>query len=326
MLDRSVLHPLSPQGLALSNLIVFIFAIALVIFLIPTSVLIYTAIRFRYRAGENEEPPQIYGQTLLESAWTITPFVILVAVFVVTIGALRAASPPDDALAQGTRPDLTVVGHQWWWELHYKDGAAAVNEIHLPVGTRMLVALQSADVMHALWVPQINGQMDAVPGQTNLLYLQSDRVGTYAGQCAQFCGTAHGLMLLRVIVQTRAAFDAWEKSQMRGATTSTSASSSSTVSMTLGGNSLRGAHDFLQLTCQSCHQIDGTAAHGQIGPNLTHVGGRQTIAAGALTNTPLHLEAWLRDPQAVKPGNHMPNLLLNDEQIHDLSAYLEGLK
>ncbi len=326
MLDRSVLHPLSPQGLALSNLIVFIFVIALIIFLIPTSVLIYTAIRFRYREGENEEPPQIYGQTLLESAWTITPFVILTAVFVVTIGALRAASPPDDAVAQGTRPDLSVVGHQWWWELHYTGGASAVNEIHLPVGKRMLVALTSADVMHALWVPQINGQMDAVPGQTNLLYLQSDRLGTYAGQCAQFCGTAHGLMLVRVIVQTGAEFDAWEKSQMRKATTPTSSRISSSVAMASIGSAARGGRDVLQLTCQSCHQIDGTAAHGQIGPNLTHVGGRQTIAAGALSNTPLHLEAWLRDPQAVKPGNHMPNLLLNDGQIRDLTAYLEGLK
>lgn len=323
MLDRSVFHPLSPQGLAISNLLIFMFAIALVIFLIPTSVLIYTAVRFRYREGENEEPPQIYGQTLLESAWTITPFIILLAVFVVTISAFRIASPPDNAVAQGTRPDLTVVGHQWWWELHYADGASAVNEIHLPVKTRMLVALQSDDVMHALWVPQLNGQMDAVPGQTNLLYLESDRVGTYASQCAQFCGTAHGLMLLRVIVQPRAQFAAWEKSQMRKATAPTPSHASAAAPI---GNAAQGARDFLQLTCQSCHQIDGTAARGQIGPNLTHVGGRQTIAAGALTNTPLHLETWLRDPQAVKPGNHMPNLLLTSRQIRDLTTYLEGLK
>ena len=225
-------------------------------------------------------------------------------------------------------PDVVVIGHQWWWEIRYpRTGATTANEIHLPVGKRVLVALQSADVVHNLWLPQLGGKMQMIPGQTDYMWLEADAPGTYLGACSEFCGSEHAWMLLRAIAQPTAQFDAWQRLQLRPAARPTVG----TVVLhrdgqSVAGDPARGLALFAGLSCASCHAISGTAYQAMIGPSLTHMGGRQTLAAGRLTNTLANMEAWLRDPQALKPGAHMPNLNLDRSQIRDLTVYLEGLR
>jgi cytochrome c oxidase subunit 2 len=188
------------------------------------------------------------------------------------------------------------------------------NEIHLPVGKRMLLQLEGGDVIHDFWVPQLGRKMDMIPGHTNWLWVEPTQTGTFLGACAEYCGAEHAWMRIRVIVQPQAEFDAWLRQQTQAAVTPT------------GGDAAQGAMLFQQQTCASCHAVAGTGANAQVGPNLTHFGGRDTIAAGVLDNTPDNLAKWLKDPQSVKPGSHMPDLQLTNDQIRALVAYLEAQK
>lgn len=302
-------NPISPQALDISNLFIAILIIAGVIFALVAFLVLYPAVRYRHRPGA-DEPYQEFGRPKLEIAWTVAPAILLAVVFGFTVTTMRAADSPTG----GHPPDLTVIGHQWWWEMRYTTGGVTANELHLPVGRRMLLQLDSADVIHNFWVPQLGRKLDMVPGHTNRLWVEPTQTGTFLGACAEYCGTEHAWMRLRVIVQPPAEFDAWQRQQ-----TQTSVSPTS-------GDAAQGAMLFQQVTCASCHAIAGTNANAQIGPDLTHFGGRDTIAAGVLDNTPENLTKWLKDPQAVKPGNHMPNLQLTDSQIRDLVAYLEAQK
>ncbi|MGH2350349.1 MAG: cytochrome c oxidase subunit II, partial [Chloroflexota bacterium] len=212
------------------------------------------------------------------------------------------------------------IGHQWWWEFQYPElGVTTANELHIPVGVPINLELESADVIHSFWVPHLAGKTDAIPGRVNRLWFLADEPGTYNGQCAEFCGIEHALMRMLVIAESQSEFDAWvrnERSIPAFAATPTAQDSLVT----------RGAQLFANGVCITCHTIRGTAAQGKVGPELTHVGSRQTIAANTLPNTPEGLERWLRNPQAVKPGNLMPNLNLSDEDIDALVAYLQSLK
>ncbi|GAC1427641.1 MAG: cytochrome c oxidase subunit II [Chloroflexota bacterium] len=316
MLDHSVLNPMSPQGLAISNLFIMTTIIATLIVLGIAAVLVYTSVRFRRRQG-GSEPPQTFGIVRLELVWTAVPTLILVVVLVVTVQAMRlsAANPPSSR-----QPDLVVVGHQWWWELRYPSGVVTANEFHIPVGKRFLVALKSIDVIHSLWVPQLGPKMDLVPGQTNHLWLEADRAGTYEGACTEFCGGPHAWMLIRVIAEPQAQFDAWQRRQSQPAI------------MPLDAEARQGASLFSQLTCAVCHPLgrSGTALTNlnavMIGPDLTHVGSRQTLAAGRLVNTAASMAAWLHAPDVLKPGVHMPNLHLTPKELRAMTAYLESLR
>jgi cytochrome c oxidase subunit 2 len=305
MLSHSVFNPVSPQALSISNLFIFLMVVSLIIILLIVGVLAYTLTHFRYRPGQ-EEPPPSFGVLRLEVIWTAIPFVLLVFVFIATVSAMELSSPPSDNAPDNHHPDLTVIGHQWWWELHYTSGVVSANEIHIPVGRRFLVALQSVDVIHSLWLPQINGKIDLVPGQTNYMWLQADRAGTYEGSCAEYCGAAHARMRVEVIAQPQAQYLAWQSQQLAAPAAAS-------------GIAAQGATVYQHLTCLSCHSA-------AIGPDLTHFGSRTTLAALTLTNTPAHLAEWLRDPQAVKPGNHMPNFQLTNSQVQALTAYLESQK
>ena len=321
MLTHSVFNPQSPQALAISNLFITTMIIALVIILGITGVLLYTMVRFRYRPGDGE-PPQTYGKTWMEITWTAIPFLIILAIFGATIYTVRIASPTDQVYGRGNdAPDLTVIGHQWWWELRYADGVVSANEIHLPVGVRFHLALQSADVIHDLWVPQLGPKMDLVPGQTNSLWLEGDRVGVFHGACTEFCGGPHAWMLLRVVVQPVAQFNAWEQQQLRLARNPATTEQE------------QGAVLFRELSCAACHAIYGNGSTEPtnlqapvVAPNLTHVGSRYTLAAGRLVNTPANLAAWLADPNKWKPGVHMPNVNLSPSELRAMTDYLESLK
>jgi len=234
------------------------------------------------------------------------PILVLSSLFVWSdIFVIRAT----DAPARGsTRLTVRVVGHQWWWEIKYPGTAAVTaNELHIPVGTRVRVEGTTADVIHSLWVPELNRKVDLVPGREAVLLLDADRAGTYPGQCAEFCGLQHAHMELSVIAQPRPQFRAWLAKESKPAR-----------------GSMPGA--FAEETCSSCHEIRGTDARGQVGPDLTHFGSRTTLGAGVLPNDPENLREWIRDPQHPKPGNRMPALPLSDADVRALASYLEGLK
>jgi cytochrome c oxidase subunit II len=308
--DISPFNPDSPQAQAIANLFVGSLVIAGFIFAIVTGLVFYNVYRYRSRPGMGE-PRQVAGHLRLEIAWTILPALLLVGMFGWAVGTMRAADPPIG----DRQPDLVVTGLQWWWHVEYpQSGVVTANEIHIPVGQRLLVRLESADVIHDFWVPQLGPKRDAVPGHPNHIWIEADTPGTYLGACAEYCGEQHAWMRLRVIAQPQAEFDAWQQQQRQAPAAPT------------GGDAAAGALVFQQHTCVNCHTISGTGARADAGPDLSHVASRQTLGAGVLANTPDNLIRWLADPQAVKPGNHMPSLRLTEADLRALVAYLETLR
>jgi cytochrome c oxidase subunit 2 len=306
MPSSSPFNPNSPQALAISNLFILVLIIGMVVLAIVTGLVIYTSVRYRSRPGEGE-PPQIFGNRTLEIAWTAAPALLLAVLLAFTIYTMQIADPA--VLAGQEQPDLVIIAHQWWWEVHYpKVGVTTANEIHIPAGTRLLTRIESADVIHDFWVPQLGRKMDAVPGHPNHIWLEADTPGTYLGSCAEYCGLEHAWMRIRVIAQPQAEFDAWEQEQFQ------------TPTIPATGDAALGKQYFTKSACVACH-VDQP-----IGPDLTHFGSRETLGAGVLENTPANLAKWLHNPQAVKPGVHMPNLNLTDAEVNALVAYLEASK
>jgi cytochrome c oxidase subunit 2 len=238
-----------------------------------------------------------------------TPIVLLSALFVwsdvFVIRTTAAPSPRSTALT------VHVVGHQWFWQIRY-DGqpGSTANELHIPVRTGVNVVGTSADVIHSLWVPELNRKIDVIPGRTNRLLLYADRPGTYLGQCAEFCGLQHAHMEVVVIAEPRARFEHWLQTQGEPASSP-------------GGSGFR---VFTASGCADCHAIRGTSARSHVGPDLTHVASRTTLAAGTIPNDRAHLREWLRDPQQLKPGAKMPQLPLTRGDLDALVNYLEGLR
>ncbi len=307
-MQGSPFNPISPQERDISNLFIGILVAGAVVFALVAGLVLFIAVRYRHRGG-SDEPYQEFGKRRLEIAWTIAPAIVLAVILGFTVKTMAATSPgPGDH-----PPDLIITGYQWWWGIQYPaSGVVTANEVHLPVGRRMLLQLDSADVIHDFWVPQLGRKMDMIPGHTNWLWVEPDTAGTYLGACAEFCGAEHAWMRIRVIVQPQAEFDAWQRQQARP------------HPAPAGGDAAQGAQLFAQMTCASCHAVAGTGASARVGPDLTHYGSRDTLGAGVLDNTPANLAQWLKDPQAVKPGSHMPNLQLTDDQIRALVAYLES--
>jgi cytochrome c oxidase subunit II len=243
----------------------------------------------------------------------VVPLAVLSALFVyANVHVMSATSAPTRG---STQLAVDVVGHQWFWEVRYPGTTAVTaNEIHIPVGTRVAVEVTTADVMHSFWVPRLNRKIDLVPGRLNEVLLYAERAGVYRGQCSEFCGLQHAHMALLVVAQPPAEFRGWLQAQARPGRAPTDP------------NERRGEDLFLTESCAGCHTIRGTEAAGDIGPDLTHVGGRSTIAAVTLPNRPDALAEWIRDPQHVKPGVKMPALGLGDGEVQALVAYLESLR
>jgi cytochrome c oxidase subunit II len=282
--------------------------LAFVFLAVVEGLLLIIMLRFRRRAGDGE-PRQRYGSTRLEFWWTAIPLAVLVVLFGFTVQAVNAqTSIHADALP------VTVIGHQWWWELRYPSlGVVAANELHVPAGRQIKLTLLSADVVHNFWVPSLAGKEQLIPGQTNVWSFTAARPGVYQGACSEYCGGAHAWMLLSVVAQPAAEFDAWAAQQRRPASTAPDAAAEQL---------------FDENACAQCHTIRGTAAAGTVGPDLTHVGSRQTLAAGRLPNTLSAMTAWIHDPQAqdMKPASLMPNLHLSPDQAAQLAGWLEELK
>lgn len=308
-LQPSIFAPESTPANNIFHLSLFVLSITGGIFVVVGGLLTYALIRFRSRGDDTREPPQIYGSTQVELAWTVIPILIVVVLFLTTariIFAIQDAPKPKSAL------DVTVVAHQFWWEYRYpKLGIVTANELHVPVGSATYLHLLSADVIHSFWVPRLAGKTDVVPNHPNETWIQPDRTGLFLGQCAQFCGVEHAKMLLRVYVDTPAQFAAWVKDQQRPGAQDPQVA--------------EGRQIFETHACTNCHTIAGTAAVGRFGPDLTHLASRDTIASGAVPNTPDNLREWIKDPDHFKQGVLMPAMQLSDSQIDELVAYLDTL-
>jgi len=311
----SIFAPASTPAREIYGLSLFVLLITGSIFVVVAGLLVFVIIKFRARPGEEQhEPAQVYGSVQVELAWTVIPVLIVVVLFLTTariIFAIQDEPKPQSAI------DVTVVGHQFWWEFRYpKLGIVTANELHVPVSTAKqpeptYLRLLSADVDHSFWVPQLGGKTDLIPNHPNEMWIDPQQTGLYRGQCAQFCGVEHAMMLIRVYVDTPQQFDAWVKDQQEpGAQVAAVAA---------------GRQVFEQQACVNCHTISGTVAKGTFGPDLTHLMSRATIAAGAAANTPENLRAWIKDPGTFKPGAMMPAMQLSDQQIDQVVAYLSTL-
>lgn len=294
----------------LDNLFSKILIAMAVVFFVVEGLLIWVVIRYRQRPGDRL-PKQIHGNTTLEIMWTAAPAVVLAFVLLPTTDTIfRTQAPVPPGTLQ-----VNVIGHQFWWEFEYPDlGVITANEVSMPVGQRVVFNETSADVIHSFWVPALGGKRDVVPGRVNRLNWTPNAVGTFPGQCAELCGYSHAHMRLRAMVRSPQDFEAWVAQQKAPAVTPTEPLA------------VQGAQVFQQRGCAGCHTISGTPAQARVGPNLTHFGSRETVAAGIMDNTPENLRRWLADPPGVKPGALMPNLGLSPEDLDALVAYLQALK
>jgi cytochrome c oxidase subunit 2 len=306
----SIFEAVAPQARAVSDFFILVLILAAVVLAIVWGLLIYVLLRFRARPGD-EEPRPVYEHRRLEITWTAIPLLVLAVVFAMMLPVMAAVEVAPPGAYR-----ITAIGHQFWWEFRFPDANNAVtaNELHIPVGEPIRLELQSADVIHSFWVPRLNGKMDLIPGQTNVWSLRADTPGEYVGQCAELCGVQHAWMLLRVFAEPRPQFDAWVAQQAQPAAAPTDPVAQ------------QGAQLFQQQACGNCHAIRGAQDPGGVAPDLTHVGSRKTLAAGAITNTPENLRRWLDNPQDIKPGANMPTFKLSQDQVNALATYLEGLK
>jgi cytochrome c oxidase subunit 2 len=314
----SIFSPASINASQISSLTLAVYLIAAGVFIIVEGFLVYAAVRFRQRPGQ-ALPKQIEGNRTLEIAWTAAPAIVLAIVFFISLKTLSFLTTlPANAAQAGSSADpplhIRVIGHQWWWEFDYPDlGIITANEFHVPVNRAVNLDIESVDVIHSYWAPELGGKIDAIPGHTNHTWFEAVKTGQYHGQCAEFCGLQHANMRFTAVVESADQFQTWVKDQQAAIPTPS-------------GLAAQGEQLFTTGACIGCHTITGTNAKGTLGPNLTHFASRGSFAGGMLENTPDNLARWLADPQALKPGNDMPNLKLTPDQVNALVAFLESLK
>lgn len=313
----NIFAPASTPANSIFGLSLFVLAVTGAVFLVVFALLLYSVLKFKKKRDDDDgrEPPQVYGSNQIELAWTVIPVLIVVALFMATarvIASVQKTGEPDHAI------EVAAIGHQFWWEYRYPAlGVVTANELHVPVSdtsnpTPTYITLLSADTDHSFWVPRLAGKTDLIPNHPNRMWIDPHETGVYLGQCAQYCGTQHAKMLLRVYVQSRQDFDRWAQQQSQPSH--------------VAGSISAGQRIFETTACINCHTVAGTMAQGRFGPDLTHLMSRDTIAAGAATNTPEHLRQWIRNPDAIKPGSLMPAMQLSDQDADALTAYLETLR
>src|ERR1700724_2378587 len=310
MSPTNIFAPVSTSAKSIFGLSIFVLAVTAAIFVVVFTLLAYSVVKFRKRTNDDgREPPQVYGSNQVELAWTVIPVLIVVALFMATarvIADVQKTGRPDNAI------EVIVIGHQFWWEYRYPGlNVVTANELHLPVGEPAFLTLLSGDTDHSFWVPRLAGKTDLIPNHPNKMWIEPRETGLYLGQCAQYCGTQHAKMLLRIYVQSREEFDRWIQEQAAVAHT--------------GDSSSEGRRIFERTACINCHTVAGTAANGRFGPDLTHLMSRETIGSGIAPNTPENLRRWIQRPDAVKPGSLMPPMGLTDQQLSAVMAYLASL-
>jgi cytochrome c oxidase subunit 2 len=285
-----------------------------IVFVLVVAALLWATFRRRRPEEQTDERRDRVMRTTVIVATAVTTIILFVfLVLDLSVGRAITRNPGPEAL------QVRVTGHQWWWEVQYRDSlpqnwATTANEIHVPVGRPVVFELRSTDVIHSLWPPNLNGKRDLVPGNENSIWFQADSPGVYRGQCAEFCGHQHAKMAFLIVADPPDSFSAWLVRQRDTAKTPTDSLA------------LRGQEVFLGSTCVMCHAIAGTPAGSRIGPDLTHLASRRTIAAGTLPNTRGNLARWILNPQAIKPGVRMPANNLKSDDLQALLTYLESLE
>jgi cytochrome c oxidase subunit 2 len=312
----NIFDPRSTPAESIRDHSYFVLAITGLIFLVVVTLLVYAVVKFRDKPlTAGREPAQVYGSTQIELAWTIIPVLIVFVLFLATARVIHAI---EDARKPATAVEVTAIGHQFWWEYRYPAlGVVTANELHVPVSdpahpTPTFLKLLSADTDHSFWVPQLAGKTDLIPNRVNHTWIDPHQTGVYVGQCAQYCGTQHAKMLLRVSVDSPEEFAAWVQAQKQPANQDDKASA--------------GRRVFETTACINCHAVGGTNGTGRFGPDLTHLMSRDTIAAGAALNTHENLRLWIQNPDAIKPGSLMPAMKLSDADLDALVRYLETLR
>ncbi len=310
----SMLRPASRPAHTLATLGWWLLAISLLVMVIIGILLLVPAVR--HRGSTLANTPLI--DTPPKTKWIIIGVVLtaltLLGTFAYSMVVMGETVSPNE------RPALTVeiVGHRWWWEARYprtdaSEGFTTANELHIPVGVPVRLEVASADVIHSFWVPRLHGKIDVIPGRRNQFWIRADSAGRYRGQCAEYCGLQHSNMAVYVTAESADKFRGWLASQARPAV------------IPQGGEAARGLQRFMQ-TCALCHTVRGTDAKGAVGPDLTHVASRETIAGGELTNNRGNIAGWVVNAPSIKPGVDMPRIDLEPNELHAVVTYLETLR
>lgn len=311
----SMLDSHGPQADKIAALSWLMFGIAALVFIVVTSFLLVAFIRSRRESliAQASSDMDRRAIMLVLVGGAVIPVVVLFAIMVLSVTA-----DPANAAFDHSALNIEVIGYRWWWEVHYPDqSVTTANEIHIPVNQPVVLHVTSADVIHSLWIPQLNGKFDMIPGQTNTVSIEASNVGVYRGECAEFCGMQHAHMSFMVVAEDANQFNKWQTNQQKPA----AALDPSTQSAIFEGQ-----QTFLGSSCVYCHTIKGTNASGILGPDLTHIASRATIGAGVLANTPGNLAGWIINSQAIKPGNLMPPMDLDSDQLQAILAYFRTLQ
>jgi cytochrome c oxidase subunit 2 len=306
--DSSIVSPKGPAARTVAGLWWPMLIAATVVFVFVAGMLLLAPARGRRKTEDHAKQDAPWGEPFIVIAGVVVSGAILVGFFLFSLDRMQALAEG----ARRTKLTVSVIGHDWWWEVRYPNGAVSANEIHIPVGVKVQLALTTDDVIHSFWVPRLGPKTDMIPGQPNTLWLEASEPGVYRGQCAEFCGLQHANMIIRVVADPPAEFDRWVDTEAQPAADSALA--------------LDGRRVFEAATCAGCHGVRGTEAVGNAGPDLTHFGGRATLGAGVRANSDENLRRWIADPQGIKPGAAMPPTTLPAGQLDALVAYLRGLR
>jgi len=313
---QSVLHPAGPQSAKILALLNTFLIVGTIVWVVVMLILLAAVVRSRRRTEpqttEDTRPMRLAVGT--GSALTIA---VLLTLLVASVAVGRSVGTFGQD--KPNQMEVQVTGHQWWWEVTYPDPQPSntirtANEIHIPVGQPILLRLSTRDVIHSLWIPRLHGKRDLIPGRVNKFWVQADQPGVFRAQCAEFCGMQHANMALVVIAQTQGQFQQWKSHQP------------SPAADAVTPQQLRGKELFLSLPCANCHAITGVDAYATLGPDLTHLASRTTLAAGTLINNHGNLAGWVSNAPAIKPGTSMPPNAMSAAELQDLMAYLENLK
>ncbi|MGA9532647.1 MAG: cytochrome c oxidase subunit II [Anaerolineales bacterium] len=294
-----------------ANLFNILIYMSIVVFVFVEGWLVFNIIRYRRRDGDRTPPEQVHGNNTLEIVWTVIPILLVAVLFVLTVQTVNAVSPPA---ASSEDINVGVVGHRWWWEYDYPDyGFVTANEMHVPVGATVQIDVDSVDVIHSFWVPQLSGKVDAIPGQTNHLWFVADQVGEFYGQCSEYCGLNHANMRIKLVVDTQSDFDAWVKNQQVP------------PPEPQGDLATTGHNLIVNGICSNCHALGETQDEDLVGPNLNHLFSRSVFAGATYPLTEDNIRRWLTQNDDMKPGNDMAVNLTQDD-VDALMAYLTTLR
>jgi cytochrome c oxidase subunit II len=307
----SMLDPRSDDARRVEGLWWVLFWISCAVVAVVTGFLLAAARRRRaglYVDDQIDRRPVSWGDRFVVIAGAAVPGGILAGTFAFSLAVLNDMGSGDRNL------EIEVEGHTWWWEVRYPNGAVTANEIRIPVGETVELALPTADVIHSFWVPELQVKKDHIPGADNRLSVVADHAGRFRGQCAEFCGLQHAHMEIVVEALPADEFDDWLEREAEPAPEPD------------GGDAKDGRRIFERASCAGCHTIRGTSAAGTLGPDLTHLANRETLGAGAVPFTPQALDAFITDPQDDKPGVSMPPTELTPDQVDAVVAYLTELE